>query len=135
MTKDGSMSSVEILILVVSIANVCLLVMASFYGGHRLAGRIDAREKLGLAAVALGLSSQAFYLLTMVQWRAGFLDRDSLLAQLHIRFPSVGFLLSAGAFFVAWFGRGLRRYASLWVAVSSGFFWTLAGFAFLFSPL
>jgi len=28
----------------------------------------------------------------------------------------------------------LRRYASLWVAVTTGFLWALAGLAFLFVP-
>jgi hypothetical protein len=77
----------------------------------------------------MALSSQIFYLLLMGAMTRGslFLDRDSLFHQLHIRFPGVGVLLSAAALF----GRGFRRYTSIWVAVWSGFLWLLAGFAFL----
>jgi len=92
---------------------------------------------MSLLAVSLGLSSQAFYLSMMGPLAVGwlFLDRDSLMHQLHLRFTTVGLLLSVAAFFMGWFGRGLRRYATLWVAVSSGFLWLLAGFAFMFAPL
>jgi len=39
----------------------------------------------------------------------------------------MGCLLSAAALFSSLFGRGLRRYAGVWVAVTSGFFWNLLG--------
>jgi hypothetical protein len=94
-------------------------------------------RKWDFLAVFLGLTSQVFYLLMMGPLTLGwlFLDRDGLFHQLHLRFPSVGFLLSAAAFVTGWFGRGTRRYTILWVAVSSGFLWLLAGLAFMFSPL
>jgi hypothetical protein len=135
--QDVHLSAVQILIGAISVANICLLVTSIFYGGRRRTLGIDAREKMSFLAVFLGLSSQIFYLLIMAPLTLGslFLDRDSLFHQLHIRFPSVGLLLSAAAFVAGWFGRGIRRYATLWVAVSSGFLWLLAGFAFMFNPM
>jgi hypothetical protein len=137
MSQGAHLSAVQILIGTISVANICLLVTAIFYGGHRRTEGVDAREKMSFLAAFLGLSSQIFYLLMMAPLTLGslFLDRDSLLHQLHLRFPTVGLLLSVAAFFTGWFGRGMRRYATLWVAVSSGFFWLLANFAFMFTPL
>ena len=137
MSQGAHLSAVQILIGTISVANICLLVTAIFYGGHRRTEGVDAREKMSFLAAFLGLSSQISYLLMMAPLTLGslFLDRDSLLHQLHLRFPTVGLLLSVAAFFTGWFGRGMRRYATLWVAVSSGFFWLLANFAFMFTPL
>ena len=137
MNRDLHFSAVQILIAAISAANICLLVTSIFYGGCRRTEGVDAREKMSFLAVFFGLSSQVFYLLMMGPLALGslFLDRDSVFHQLHLRFPSVGLLLSAAAFFVGWFGRGMRRYTALWVAVSSGFLWLLAGFAFMFTPL
>jgi hypothetical protein len=135
--QDVHLSAGQILIAAVSVANICLLVTSIFYGGRKRTEEVDAREKMSFLAVFLGLSSQVFYLLMMGPLTLGslFLNRDSIFHQLHLRFPSVGLLLSAAAFFTGWFGRGMRRYATLWVAVSSGFLWLLAGFAFMFTPL
>jgi hypothetical protein len=135
--QDVHLSAVQILIAAISVANICLLVTSIFYGGRRRTEGIDAREKMSFLAVFLGLSSQVFYLLMMGPLTLGslFLDRDSLFHQLHLRFTSVGLLLSVAAFSTGWFGIGMRRYTILWVAVSSGFFWLLAGFAFMFTPL
>jgi hypothetical protein len=136
-SQDVHLSAVQILIGAVSVGNICLLVASIFYGGRGRTEGIDTREAMSFLAVFLGLSSQVFYLLMMGPLTLGwlFLDRDSILHQLHLRFPSVGLLLSVAAFFTGWFGRGMRRYTTLWVAVSSGFLWLLAGFAFMFTPL
>jgi len=64
-----------------------------------------------------------------------FLERDGVFHQLHLRFPSVGLLLSVAAFFTGSFARGMRRYTTLWVAVWSGALWLLANFSFMFTPL
>jgi hypothetical protein len=135
--QDVHLSAVQILIVAISVANICLLLASIFYGGRRRTEGVDVREKMSFLAVFLGLSSQVFYLLMMGPLTLGwlFLDQDSVFHQLHLRFPSVGLLLSAAAFSTGWFGRGIRRYTSLWVAVSSGFLWLLAGFAFMFTPL
>lgn len=137
MRHAGHLSAVQILITAISVANTCLLVASIVCGGRRRTEGIDAREKVGFLAVFLGLSSQIFYLLMMGPLMLGskFLEQDGLFHQLHIRFPTVGLLLSTGALFTGWFGRGMRRYATLWVAVSSAFLWLLAGFAFMFTPL
>ncbi len=136
MTQGGNIFAVEILIAILSVANICLLVTSTFYRGRKIAYEIDLREKLGWVGVFFALSSQLFYLLMMGSLTFSLLsfDRDSFFRQIHVRFPTVGFLLSALSFFAALFGRGMRRYASLWVAVTTGFLWMLAGLAFLFSP-
>ncbi len=137
MTQVGNISAVEILIAIVSVANICLLVTSAFYRRRKTTWEIDLRERVGWVAAFFGLSSQLFYLLMMGSLTLGLLsfDGDSFFRQIHVRFPDVGFLLSAATFFAAWFGRGMRRYASLWVAVTTGFLWMLAGFAYLFSPM
>src|ERR1700728_3449601 len=137
MNQDVHFSAIQILIAAISVANICLLVTSIFYGQRTRTEGIGAREKMSFLAVVLGCPSQSFFFLLLFPLTMGslFLDRDSLFHQLHVRFPSVGLLLSAAAFFTAWSGRELRRYATLWVAVSSGFFWLLAGFAFMFTPL
>lgn len=136
MNQEIHPSAVKILIAAVSVANISLLVTSIFYRGCRRTEGIDARENVSLLAVFFGLSSQVFYLLIMgvPTVTSLFLDRDSIFHQLHLCFPTVGFLLSAAAFVTGWFGRGMRRYAALWVAISSGFLWSLAGMAFIFTP-
>jgi len=135
--QDVHLSAIEVLIGVISVANICLLAASVFYGGRGRTEGVDAREKVSFLAVFLGLSSQVFYLLMMAPLTLGslFLERDGVFHQLHLRFPSVGLLLSVAAFFTGSFARGMRRYTTLWVAVSSGVLWLLANFSFMFTPL
>jgi hypothetical protein len=135
--QDVHLSAIEVLIGVISVANICLLAASVFYGGRGRTEGVDAREKMSFLAVFLGLSSQVFYLLMMAPLTLGslFLERDGVFHQLHLRFPSVGLLLSVAAFFTGSFARGMRRYTTLWVAVSSGVLWLLANFSFMFTPL
>lgn len=135
MNQGSHISGVEILILVVCTANLVLLVALSFSRGRGRKEKRDSREKIGLVAVFFGLASQVFYLL-MTPWAFEwvFFYRNSILHQFHVQFPAAGLAVSGAAFFTAWFDRGLRRYASLWVAVTTGFLWALAGLAFLFVP-
>jgi hypothetical protein len=135
--QDVHLSAIEVLIGVISVANICLLAASVFYGGRGRTEGVDAREKMSFLAVFLGLSSQVFYLLMMAPLTLGslFLERDGVFHQLHLRFPSVGLLLSVAAFFTGSFARGMRRYTTLWVAVSSGVLWLLANFSFMFAPL
>ena len=137
MNQDVHLSAIEVLIGVISVANICLLAASVFYGGRGRTEGVDAREKVSFLAVFLGLSSQVFYLLMMAPLTLGslFLERDGVFHQLHLRFPSVGLLLSVAAFFTGSFARGMRRYTTLWVAVSSGVLWLLANFSFMFTPL
>ncbi len=136
MNQDAHLPAVQILIAAVSVANICLLMTSICYGLRRREG-IDAREKLAFLAVWLGLSSPIFYLLMMGRLMLGskFPERDGLFHQLDIRFSTVVLLLLTAALITGWFGRGMRRYTILWVAVSSGFLWLFAGFAFMFTPL
>jgi hypothetical protein len=135
--QGAHLSPVEILIAAVSVANICLLITSIVYGGLGRTEGVDALEKVSFLAVFLALSSQVFYLSMMGPLTLGLLslNRDSVFHQMHLRFPSVGLTLSAAAFFTGWFAEGMRRYATLWVAVSSGFCWLLAGFAFMFTQL
>jgi len=135
-TAEKQFPAVEILIGITSTVNICLLLTATFYSGRKAAEKIDSRATTGIVAVFFGLTSQVFYLL-MSPWILGwrFLDRDSPFHQFHVRFPSVGLLLSVATFFMAWFSTGIRKYTSLWVAFTTGLFWMLAGLVFLFSPL
>lgn len=125
MNQNHHLSAVQIVIAAVYVTNLCLLVTAAFYRGRRPMKEFDSREKMGLTAVFFGLTSQVFYLL-LPPWMFGwlFLDRDSVFHRLHIGFYSVGFLLSALSMFAGCFGRGMRRYVSLWVEVSTGFLWS-----------
>jgi len=118
--QGGHISGVEILILVVCGLNLVLLVELSFSRGRGRKEERDSREKIGLVAVFFGLASQVFYLLMMpwaFEWVVFY--RNSILHQFHVQFPAAGLALSGVAFFAAWFDRGLRRYASLWVAVTT----------------
>jgi hypothetical protein len=133
MSESGHLSGSEVSIGVVCAANLCLMVLAAFYRRSKQAD--DSLEHLSFVAVFLGLTSQVFYLLmasVLLGWI--FLDRDSIFHRFHVRFADIGILLSIGCFFFAWFGRGMRRYASLWVAVTTGVFWVLAGLGTLFRP-
>lgn len=134
MNQDHHLSGVQVLIALVCVANLCLLVTANFYRGRLPRQEFDSREKLGFTAIFFGLTSQVFYL-ALLPWQFGwmFLDRDSMFHRLHVGFFSVGLLLSALSFLAGCFGRGIRRYVSLWVAVSTGFLWMLVSLAFLFT--
>jgi cytochrome c biogenesis protein CcdA len=52
---------------IISIANLCLMVLAAFYPKHALSEGLDAnwRAKTGIAAVCLGLCSQVLYCLML----------------------------------------------------------------------
>ena len=60
MNQDVHLSAVEVLIGVISVANICLVVASVFYGGRSRTEGVDARDKMGFLAVFLGLSSQVF---------------------------------------------------------------------------
>ena len=134
MNYQHHFSNGEILIALVCVANVCLLVAAIFYRGDKPREGFDLREKLGFLAIFLALSSQVFYLLMLpIGYGWLFVDRDNFFHRIHIGFFVAGFWLSAGALCAAGFARGIRRLVSIWVALTTGFFWGLVSLAFLFS--
>ena len=134
MNDQHHISRGEILIVLLCVANACWLVIAAFHRGNRPTELFDSREKLSFVALFLAFSSQIFYL-SMLPFGLGwlFLDRDSIFHDLHVGFFVVGFWLSLTAFCAACFGRGIRRLVSIWVAVTTGFLWSLVSLAFLFS--
>ncbi|HTS09301.1 MAG TPA: hypothetical protein VMP68_27300 [Candidatus Eisenbacteria bacterium] len=124
----------EVLIALVCVANFFLLVAATFYRGGKPRENFDLREKIEFLAIFLALSSQVFYLLMFpfgYEWLV--VDPDNFFHRIHIGFYVAGFWLSVAALCTACFGRGIRRLASIWVAVTTGFLWSLVSLAFLFS--
>jgi hypothetical protein len=118
-------------IVIVSIVNICLMVIAAFYRGHVATESGDAgwRVKLGLAAVCFGLCSQVLYCLMLAALIRGWVPFYSGNSFNHLEgtLSNAGFLLSTATFFSALLARGLRRYSLLWVAVTSGYLWELSG--------
>jgi hypothetical protein len=119
------LSGPTILIGVVSITNICLLVTAAFYreGKSTESAGSTLRVKLGYIAVSLALCSQVLYCLMLAAWIFSWIPPDPGNSVIHLvmSLSRIGSLLSTAALFAALFGRGLRRIAGLWVAVSTGF--------------
>lgn len=118
-------------IVVVSVVNICLMVMAAFYPGRAATEGEDAswRERLSLAAVCSGLCSQVLYclmLFALIHGWAPFYSGNSF-NQLQLNLSNLGCMFSMATFFFALCGKGLRRYSGLWVAVTSGCLWSLSG--------
>lgn len=88
------------------------------------------RMRLGYVAVSLGLCSQILYCLMLAAWRYGWIPLDpgvNALTHLEARLSDLGGLLSVATVMVALFGRGLRRYARIWVGGTTFCFWGLVG--------
>ena len=118
-------------IALVSIANVCLMVIAAFYRARVATEAVDAnwRVRLGLIAVVCGLCSQVLYCLMLVALIHGTVPAYSGNSFNHFQLTlsNTGGLLSMATFFTALFGSGFRRYSGIWVAVTSGCLWGLSG--------
>jgi hypothetical protein len=116
---------------VISITNICLMLIAVFYRERAVTEGVDSswRVKLGLAAVGFGLCSQILYCLMLFALIRGWVPfySGNSFNHLQLSLSNLGCLLSAATFFSALFGRGLRRYSGLWVAVTSGCLWSLSG--------
>ena len=111
---------------IVSVLNICLMVIAAFYRGRVANEDEDAswRVRLGSAAVCFGLCSQVLYCLMVAAlihdwvpfyWRNSYNHLEGTLS-------NIGLLLSTATFFFALFAKGLQRYAGLWVAITAGAF-------------
>jgi hypothetical protein len=118
-------------IVIVSIVNICLMAIAAFYRGRAATEGEDAswRVRLGLVAVCFGLCSQVLYCLMLAALIRGWVPFYSGNSYNHLEgtLSSAGFFLSIATFFAALLGGGLRRYLGLWVAVTTGYLWELAG--------
>ncbi len=132
MIPSGHLSLGETTIVVVSLINVCLLVTAAVCKSSRLGeDSVSAlRVKLGYVAITLGLCSQILYCLMLVVWQYSWVPLDpgfNALTHLEARLSNFGGLLSTAALFVAIFGTGIRRYAGVWVGVTTFCFWSYVG--------
>jgi hypothetical protein len=132
MNQSGHLGQEAAAIGVLSIANLCLLVTATFYRRVGSRGGIDStlRTNLGYIAVGLGMCSQILYCLMLAAWRCGWVPFDpgvNSVTQLEGRLSNVGELLSTATVLVALFGIGLRRFAGVWVGGTTFGFWSLLG--------
>lgn len=118
-------------IVIVSIVNICLMVIAAFYRGRAANGGEDDswRARLGLAAVCSGLCSQVLYCLMLFALIHGWVPFYSGNSYSHLErtLSNIGLLLSMATFFFALLARGVRRYSGLWVAVTGWYLWGLSG--------
>jgi hypothetical protein len=116
-------------IAVVSITNICLMVIAAFYGPEATSANANWRVKSGLIAVLFGLCSQVLYCLMLVALVRGIVPSYSGNSFNHFQLTlsNTGGLLSIATFVAALFGRGFRRYSGVWVAVTGGCLWSLSG--------
>lgn len=123
---DASMIVID----VIPVTNVCLMVIAAFYGGRAATEDEDAswRVRLGLAAVCFGLCSQVFFLM-LAALSHGWVPSYSGNSFNHFEgtLANIGASLCTATFFSALLARGLRRYSGLWVAITSGCIWSLWG--------
>ncbi len=120
-------------IVIISIVNIGLMVIAAFYRGHEATesgdGDASRRVKLGLAGVCFGLCSQVLYCLMLAALIRGWVPfyPGNSFNHLGGALSNVGLLLSTATFCSALLARGLRRYSGLWVAVTSGYLWERSG--------
>ena len=118
-------------IIIVSIVNLCLIVIAAFYRGRAATEVADAnwRAKSGLVAVCCGLCSQVLYCAILAALIHGWVPFYSGNSYLHLEGTrsNMGLLLSIVTFFSALLARGLPRYSGIWVAVTSGYLRELSG--------
>ena len=126
-------------IIIVSIVNICLMVIAAFYRESVATDGGDAgwRVRLGLATVCFGLCSQVLYCLMLAALIRGWLPFYSGNSFNHLEgtLSNAGLLLSVATFLSALLARGLRRYSGLWVAITSGYLWELSGLGAALSSL
>jgi hypothetical protein len=125
---DAPMAVIDI----VSIVNIGLMVIAAFYRDRTATEGAGAnwRVRLGLAAVCFGLCSQVLYCLMLFALIHGWvpLYGGNSFTHFQLTLSNLGSLLSIATFVAALPGRGLRRYLGLWVALTSGYLWSLSGF-------
>jgi predicted Kef-type K+ transport protein len=131
MKQSGHLSG-EIAIGILSIANLCLLIALAFYPRVGSKTELDStlRTKLGYIAVGLGMCSQSLYCVMLATWRYGWVPFDpgfNSLTHLESRLANIGGLLSVATVSIAMFGRGVRRYAGIWVGGTTLMLWGLVG--------
>ena len=120
-----------------SVANICLLVTVAFVRDGKSAD--DAKSalevKLGSVAVFLGLCGQVLYCLMQAALTFDWMPLGPWNSVTHLEasLSKMGLLLSVGTLFAALYGRGLRRYAGLWVAVTTWVLWSLSSLDTLFA--
>jgi hypothetical protein len=122
----------SIAIVVISVANLCLLVRAAFYRECTVNDGEDPRFpiRFGYISISLGLCSQILYGLMVGASIYGWVPFDlgyNSVQHLQGRFSSMGGMMSAATILVALFGRGLRRLTGLWVGATNWFLWGLVG--------
>jgi hypothetical protein len=149
MNQSGHLTHVTMAIRILSIANICLLVTAVFYRSagrprppkrtpktliYRIASGDEVfpklRTGLGYMAVGLGMCSQILYCVLLGAWKYRWVPFDpgvNSVTYLEMKLSNWGELLSAATVLVALFGRGLRRYAGIWVGATTFYFWGLVG--------
>ena len=140
MSPNGHFSREELAIVVISLANIGLLIAAVFRNADGSREQTDSmtRVNLGYVAVSLGLCSQILYCLMLAVWRYGWIPLDpgvNSLTHLEAKLSNVGGLLSTAAVLAALFGKGLRRYAGIWVGVATFCFWSITGLGAALSSL
>ena len=140
MSKGGHPSWQEIAAVGVSVGNVCLMAVAAFY--RRTAAEQSTaspwRVKSGYVAVSLGLCSQLFYCVMLAAWRYGWVPLNpgsNSVIHLEEKLSNVGGVLSMATFWTACFGTGLRRWAGIWVAVTTFVLWSMVGLGVALSKL
>lgn len=129
---SGHFSRQELVIVIVSFANVGLLVAAAFYNGVGSNEGPDSatRVKLGRVAVLLGLCSQLLYCLMVAVWRYSWVPFDpgvNSISHFEAKLSNIGGLLSVATLMTALFGIGWRRCAGIWVGATTFYFWGLVG--------
>jgi hypothetical protein len=131
-SQHHNLSWQEITVVATSLANVCLMVLAAFYR-EAATGRTASppwRVTSGYVAVTLGLCSQIFYCLMLLVWRYGWVPFDpgvNSVIHLEVKLANIGGLLSTATVLAALFGKGLRRYAGVWVGATTFWFWSFVG--------
>jgi hypothetical protein len=117
-------------IVIISIVNISLMVIAAFYRRRVTPEGPDSwRLRLGLVGVFFGLCSQVLYSVMVAALIRGWVPFYSRNSYDHLQgtLSNAGLLLSAATLVSALLAGGLRRYSGLWVAVTSGYLWFLSG--------
>jgi len=132
MGKEVHLASGTLALLLISFANLCLLASPALY---RISQPTQPSERLsrqtnrfGSTALGLAFSSQILYLASLAAWLFHWTKSypGNPIQTLTIL---GGLALSAGAFFTALLGAGLKRCAGVFVALTTGGLWLLSAIA------
>jgi hypothetical protein len=132
MEKNIHLATGTLVLLIISLANICFLALAVVYYRSRPKSSSEQASRktdtLGSFALGLAFASQILYLVVGSAWLVRWVQfyPGNPIQNLVI---IIGLVLSAASFVTAFLGTGIKRYASVLSSVIVGGLWLLSAVA------